>query len=155
MARLVKLTRGKFAVVDDSDFSEVSKHSWYAFSSKGLWYAARKAGLADTDYRYRSIIFMHKQLLNTNILVDHVDRDGLNNQRYNLRLATYGQNNANRTARGSSKYLGVQWDPSRQLWVARCKGVHLGRWSSEEAAAKAYDEFAVKVYGEFANCNFN
>ncbi len=153
MGKLIPLTRDKFAIVDDDDFAELSKYSWYAFSSKGLWYAARKAGLADTDYPYRSVIFMHKQVLNTSVLVDHADRNGLNNCRANLRKASYGQNNANRASRGTSIFLGVQWDAKRKLWAARCRGKYLGRYTNEEDAAKAYDNFAVEEYGDFANLN--
>lgn len=51
-------------------------------------------------------------------------------------------------------YLGVYWDKARQLWVAKCDGVFQGRFASEEAAAKAYDKFAIEQFGEFANLNF-
>lgn len=159
--RLIPLTRGKFATVDATDFAELSRHNWYAFHSKGIFYAARKAGQYDIDYAYRSVIFMHKQLLNTSSLVDHKDRNGLNNARSNLRTATYSQNNANKISRegSSSRYLGVIWDKSRNLWQAKLtfQGVthHLGRFEDEELAAKAYDQAALRFYGEFANMNFS
>lgn len=159
--RKIPLTRGKFATVDEADFAELSRHTWYAFTSKEHWYAARKAGRLDVDVPYRSVIFMHKQLLNTNSLVDHKDGNGLNNVRANLRPATYSQNNCNRNSRigSSSKFLGVIWDKSRSLWQAKLtyQGVvrHLGRFSSEEEAAKVYDAAAKQLYGEFANPNFS
>lgn len=154
MAKLIPLTRDKFAIVDDDDFAELARYSWYAFNAKGLWYAARKAGLNDTDYKYRDVIFMHKQILNTRELIDHQDRNGLNNIRNNLRSSSYRQNNCNRAARGSSIYLGVQWDKARKRWFARCDGKFLGRFTNETEAAKAYDNFAIEQYGEFANLNF-
>lgn len=156
MALLIPLTRDKFAIVDADDFAGLSVYNWYAFHSKGLWYAARKAGLKDTEYKYRDVIFMHKQLMNTSSLVDHANKNGLDNQRENLRSATYSQNNANRTSRpgSSSQYLGVRWDPTRQQWAARCRGKFLGRFSEESAAARAYDSYAVEEFGEFANLNF-
>lgn len=153
--RLIKLTRSKLAIVDEEDFVELSKYSWYAFSSKGLWYAARKAKRRDTDWKYREVIFMHKQLLNTRSLVDHVDRNGLNNCRNNLRPASYRQNGANCSPRGTSQYKGLTFDVARQKWQVRCAGVFLGRFNTEEEAAKAYDQFAVEEYGEFAYQNFS
>jgi hypothetical protein len=93
--------------------------------------------------------------------VDHINHNGLDNRRSNLRLATPSQNNANQRprqdARLTSKYKGVYYDKSRGRWAAtihvdgRTRG--LGRYDTEDAAAAAYDHAAAEVWGEFALLN--
>lgn len=94
--------------------------------------------------------------------VDHIDRNGLNNTRYNLRIATHQQNHANRTrerkAHRTSQYKGVYWDKSRDKWSATIhvngKTRALGRYEDEGEAARAYDKAAVSEWHEFARINF-
>ena len=99
------------------------------------------------------------------LLVDHKNRNTLDNTRGNLRPATDGQNHANAKkykghfgVAATSKFRGVSWDRERAKWAAcgrlNRKTFHLGRFASEEAAARAYDVWAVKAFGEFANQNF-
>lgn len=88
--------------------------------------------------------------------VDHRDHNGLNNKRSNLRVATNGQNQANR--RTSAQYRGIFKDRSGK-WVARIrqpvgKREYLGYFSDPEEAARAYDRAAVRIHGEFALLNF-
>jgi hypothetical protein len=90
--------------------------------------------------------------------VDHVDHNGLNNRRSNLRAATKAQNAANERKRPgcSSQYKGVVWHRNR--WQARIEigdeYRYLGRFVSEEEAARAYDAAAVTAWGQYANPNF-
>jgi hypothetical protein len=92
-----------------------------------------------------------------NIRVDHRDHNGLNCQEYNMRNCTHQQNSINRSAWGSSKYLGVAITRS-QTWSAKIKYNgechHIGTFSDEISAAHAYDEMARIHHGEFANLNF-
>lgn len=153
--KLIPLTHQKFAMVDDIDFEELSKYRWAAHRHKnGVWYAERTVS--------GKVILMHRYILNPpdGMLVDHKDRDGLNNQRTNIRLATRGQNNANRRAAitsQTSKFLGVAFEKDRQKWTARIRkngiGYRLGSFQSEREAAMAYNSAAVKFHGEFANLN--
>lgn len=91
--------------------------------------------------------------------VDHINGDGLDNRRSNLRLASMSQQQMNRTATGwgRSGYKGVTFHGATGLWMARCtkdgKCQTVYRKSVEEAA-KAYDQLARQTFGEFARLNF-
>ena len=93
--------------------------------------------------------------------VDHIDGDRSNNRIDNLRCVTHAQNMANSApARGSSsKYLGVYYDCSRALWAAEItkdyRKKYIGRYKTQEEAALAYDEAAIKIHGRYARLNFS
>lgn len=109
----------------------------------------------------RRTVFLHRLILERIIgrkperhdQTDHVDGDGLNNLRGNLRLATHAQNMANRKSR--HRYLGVS--PERNKWRAQItvdrKTRYLGHFPTQEAAALAYNSAAIEAHGEFANLN--
>jgi hypothetical protein len=91
--------------------------------------------------------------------IDHKDGDRLNNQKSNLRFATSSQNKVNRGARKDNRsgFKGVAWHKQNKNWTARLmidgKYQHLGSFSNKIDAAKKYNEFALKTYGEFAWLN--
>ncbi len=109
---------------------------------------------------------MHRQIMgvtNEKCDVDHKDRNGLNNQRSNLRICSRSNNSKNRTSRknSSSKYLGVHFHKQKgknSKWVAQIfvdgAPIYLGRFTIEADAARCYDVAALKYHGEFANLNF-
>jgi hypothetical protein len=92
--------------------------------------------------------------------VDHRNGDGLDNRRCNLRLCTRAQNcQSMKIAPGkASLFRGVTWHAASNSWRARIslvgKRLHLGLFSEERAAAKAYDDAAKELHGEFAILNF-
>ena len=101
---------------------------------------------------------MHRVIMNTPVGMetDHRDHNGLNNQKYNMRICTIAQNNYNRIPYGWSKYLGVshiEGHPIAQIRKER-KLFYLGFFKTEEDAAHAYDKKAIEFFGEFANLNF-
>lgn len=162
----IMLTLGKVALVDDADFEALSRFKWSADQFGEIFYARTKMSISGKSRWVR----MHRFLLNPPswAVVDHRDRNGLNNQRSNLRACTVKENNANRSARGVSKYKGVCRTQIRRLnksgelkvydyWQASIqvdnKSKVLGRFKQEDDAAKAYNEAALEKYGEFANLN--
>lgn len=154
--KLISLTQGQFSKVDDSDFIWLSVWKWRAFKVRGIYYAVRSVRIEGEN----RTIFMHRQIMNTPVgkETDHKDRDGLNNQRNNLRDCTHRQNNMNRKSFGSSKYVGVSYSKIQNKYIARIRingeQVFLGSFKNEIKAAHAYDEAAKIHHGEFANLNF-
>lgn len=146
--------KGKyFAQVDDADFDWLNQYNWCAHKEESGWYAVGKVD--------GKLVRMHRFILgitDPDILVDHTDHNGLNCQRNNIRSATHTQNCTNRTAYGSSKYLGVSLSTDKKAWQSNItidgKIQYLGRFKSEEEAARRYDKKAVELHGEFANLNF-
>lgn len=142
----------KQILVDDEDFEWLDKHSWVI---NGNGYAVSKIN--------QKIIRIHRLILNapSNLEVDHINGNRLDNQRSNLRLVTHQQNQWNRRIMpgGISKYKGVWWMKKQGYWRARIyknrKPIDLGYFDSEVNAAIAYDRMAKNFYGEFAKLNFN
>ena len=158
----IVLSKGKdVALVDDEDYEWLSQFKWYLLTSgvhTKLKYAFTKS---KNDYKAGAVA-MHRLIMNAakGQIVDHKDRDGLNNQRSNLRFASATQNQHNRPGSplSSSKYKGVYWSDENNGWVASIsvdyKNLVLGTFNVEEEAALAYDRKAREVQGEFAFLNF-
>ncbi len=166
--KTIPLTQGKFAIVDDEDFEELSKYKWYAQKATlaHLFYArrnVRKRLVIDGEIYWNSKwIFMHRHLMKgikQETFVDHADNDTLNNQKGNLREATVVENMRNRRSKGTStsKHKGVnQRGASGQFRAAIHVGdkiIALGTFETEEDAAVAYNIAAKKYHGAFANLN--
>lgn len=156
--KAVVLTRGLYAVVDDKDFARVSKFRWYARRSSGkldLWYAS-KAKTSECQHT-----LMHRFLCPDWPRIDHVDNNGLNNRRRNLRPASYRENNQNARKREGalSKYKGVTYERRYGTWIARIsvngRNKYLGSFPKEIAAARAYDRAAHHHFKAFARPNYS
>ncbi len=147
----IKLTQCKVALVDDNDFAWLNQWKWFAAKNKHNWHAQR--GRAPS-------LLMHRLILNPpeGYQCDHINGDGLNNQRSNLRICTNSQNQQNRIhVRGTSCFKGVYWyKPNRKWRSLICldgKHISLGCFDFEIAAAEAYNEAALKYFGQFARLN--
>jgi hypothetical protein len=157
MVKQIPLSRGVYAVVDDVDFAWLSQWKWHCTK---IGYAART--IRSKDGGKKKCIYMHRLIMDAQpgFEIDHIDGDTLNNQRGNLRQATYGQNKVNTGLRrtNTSGYKGVVWHKQCLKWKAEItinsKNRHLGLFSTKEEAAKAYDKAALENFGEFARLNF-
>jgi hypothetical protein len=149
----IPLTKSQHALVDLEDFKWINRHKWTAYYTGRKWYAGRtERGKA---------ILMHRQIMHARKgrIVDHIDGNGLNNCKCNLRFCNYGQNNCNRKAGGkSSQYKGVYFDKRRRKYYAtvqyRGEQLEFGPFENEIDAARAYDRAALEYHGEFAYLNF-
>lgn len=153
----LRISKGKMILIDDEDFEKVSQYNWIIRECKNTFYATALCG----KWKDRQYIHLHNLIMNPPVgfIVDHIDHNGLNNQKANLRSCTKMQNSKNRTGWGKSKYLGVskRINQSSISWKAEInaenKRKYLGVFKSEEAAAIAYNEAAKVLHGEFANLN--
>ena len=152
--KLIPLSQGKFAKVDDDDFDWLNQWKWYCLRG----YAVREYTV-NGQKRY---IRMHKEILRppVGMYSDHIDGDKANNQRQNLRVCTTAENMCNRgkQSNNTSGYKGVSWIEQTRKWRAQIwvnnKRIHLGVFSSPHDAATVYDVAAVKYHGEYAKTNY-
>lgn len=151
---------GNYAIVDDDDYNELNKFNWFAVKNlrknkDPVYYAKRDSGR----------ISMHRVVINCfdkSKDIDHVNHNGLDNRKENLRSCTRSQNSANSRHRpapiSGCTYKGVQQKPGGKNWRAFItldyKTEYLGTYNTAEDAAIAYDIKAIEIFGEFACLNF-
>lgn len=151
----VPLTRGYEAVIDACDVPIVKCYNWHVDAHKKHFYAAAGAVIDGKPTRIR----MHRLLSGADKgqYVDHIDGDGLNNRRDNIRVCRQRDNMRNRKmpTTNSTGYKGVWWDKRINCYRACIrvddKTMHLGRFDDPSEAHKAYCEAAEKYYGEYSN----
>ncbi len=145
-------------MVDDEDYDHLNSFRWHAHKGKSslTLYAISSIGKG-----------MHNELIKVpdGFVIDHIDRNGLNNQKNNLRIVTASQNQMNKTVKcgNHSKYRGVDINTIKskgRIYTyfrvgikLNNKHIHIGRYKDEKMAAKAYNEAAKKYHGEFAILN--
>lgn len=151
----IKLSTGEIAVCSGCDYEKLSIQEKWSQDTHGYPYF--------TDYSQgKKTIKLHNYLIGEipeGYVVDHINGNKLDNRRENLRIITTHMNNINRKGRnGSSVYKGVSYDSSRDKWISSIqingKTKHIGRFDSEEEAARAYDKESYMTYGEYAKLNF-
>ena len=155
----IPLTQGKLAIVDDADAQWLSRFRWHAVRIYKTYYAAT------TDPAARKRIYLHRAIMRPSegLEVDHINGNGLDNRRENLRICSHRDNlcNQRRQEGRDSLYRGVTLDKRaiKQVhpWLAQIKahGQHynLGRFATQESAALAYNNAARRFHGEFAQLN--
>ena len=149
----VALSNGLYAFVDVCDIPKVEGHRWYALRSRKTFYA--KASVK-SEHGKVGTIYMHRLISDAQrgMEVDHINMDGLDNRRENLRICTPSQNRCNigLTKANTSGVKGV--DRHKGKWRARIqvkgKKIELGSFDSIEDAASAYMAAAGEVHGEFS-----
>ena len=149
----ITLTKGYEAVIDASDVHLVEENNWCVLVGNGCVYATRLRLISGK----RQHFYMHRRIMGEplGLQIDHIDRNGLNNRRENLRCATASQNqqNACRQINNTSGFKGVSWHNASRKWMARIMmdghQHHLGIYDTPEAAHAAYREASARMHGEF------
>jgi len=149
---------GKYTLLyDEEDYEIIKDHKWRIKNVGKCFYAV-------TDIKYinkKITIRMHRLIMGfpEGMHIDHINHNGLDNRKCNLRECTGSQNNANQRNQigKSSKYKGVCFNKNRNKFVAAIKKdkkqKYLGIYISEIDAAKSYNKAAIEYFGEFANLN--
>ena len=154
--RKIKLTQGKYALVDDEDFDRVNQFKWWAIKSpSNNWRAVRQ--------KNRLNIYMHKFILGENSfkIIDHINGDSLDNRKSNLRYCSYSQNNMNSKIKShnTTGHKGVSFVRRVNKYRVQimCNKIryNLGYFKDINDAAKAYNAKALELHGEFARVNTN
>lgn len=152
----IELGNGMTTMVDDEDFEMLSRHRWYARKDRNIWYAVRSTS---NNVKFR----MHRIIANApnGILIDHINGDGLDNRKINLRFATNSQNQMNRkTSTSSCGFKGVVFcknkisKPWKSQIVINKSYCFLGYYHTCNEAAMAYDFAAITLFGERSSTNF-
>lgn len=154
IVKKIKLTKGKFTLVDNCDFKKLNQWKWYCTSHN---YAARRIAV---NKRKSKMLYMHRVILNIKdgFYVDHKNTNSLDNRRANLRICTKGQNQFNRTKSktNTSGYKGVSKTRSGK-WRAcisiNDKTKYLGVFAFKKDAALAYNKAALEYHKEFVKLN--
>ena len=156
----IQLTQGKVAIVDDEDYKYLNQWKWHTQESRpGKFYAARNISVNGK----KKIELMHRLILKldtTAIHVDHIDNDGLNNTRKNIRACnnTENQRNRSKSINNKSGFKGVSWHKLQKKYQAHISDnnsrlIYLGRFTCPIEAARAYNAAALIHHGEFARLN--
>jgi hypothetical protein len=150
--KLIPLTQGKSAIVDDEDFGYLNQFKWCFNNGYAITMESRKFN----NGKQRRI-YMHRVILNTpsDLEGDHVNRNRLDNRKENLRICTHKQNTQNHSILKSntSGYRGVHFLKSKNKWRVIIQNEFIGYFNNKKQAAKTYNIEALKRYGEFANLN--
>ena len=155
----IKIGKGLlWALIDDEDYDRINSMSWQIKRDHHTTYAKHVEINPDGS---TSNTLMHRLIISCppGSVIDHIDGNGLNNQRSNLRKCTNKQNSRNsESRRGTSIYKGVVYRKDVHKYRARIRvyyvGLHIGHYEEEITAAKAYDKAALYYFGEFARLNF-
>lgn len=165
--KIILLKHGSL-LLDDQDFTALAHLKWYSIVKGNSIYVRRNISRKEVAYKEckRTGLYIHQLILPSidGLRVDHIDGNGLNNQRSNLRLVTHKQNMWNASIARSNNTSGIKgvYQPLRmkkysKSWVARItvdyQDIHLGNFATKEEAARAYDKAAIHFYGEYARPN--
>jgi hypothetical protein len=143
----------KEVLIDDEDYDKIKKYHWYVRQSHGIFYANAQIMV---NYK-RTTFHIHKIIMNTKSVVDHINGNGLDNRKCNLRICTIKQNSTNlkKCKRNISGYKGVSAiaEKNSVKYIAQItynyKNIYLGLFDTAQKAHSAYCEASKKYHGEF------
>jgi hypothetical protein len=153
---LLTLTQGRYAIIDTTDYIWLNQWKWRASFDNGRWYARRQGRRSNGK---QAAVLLHRFIANVpqGMQGDHINGDGLDNRRCNLRVCTHGQNQQNRgpCKNNKSGYKGVYWNKADKTWVAQIradrKRYYLGSFDSAQSADKAYRAKSLLLHGTFSS----
>ena len=147
--REIKLSQGKVALVDKEDYDFLSQFNWN-FNGRYAKMTVNEGG------KYKTVL-MHSLIMNTpkGKVTDHINGDKLDNRKENLRIVSQKKNmwNGKGDKTNPSGYKGVTWYEPRKKWRVRVNREYVGLFDCKKEAAKAYNEKAKELQGEFAYLN--
>ena len=158
MTKQIPLTQDKVAIVDDDDYDELNKHKWSVLEKGNTYYAIRwmwSGGNQSGIYMHRAILGLMK---GDDKIVDHVNRNGLDNRQQNLRVVSHAINirNHNRHKHNTSGHNGVCWHKASGKWDARItvkdKQIHLGLYDTIKDAVEARRQGEIEHWGKICVC---
>lgn len=151
----IKLTQNQIALIDDDDLEKVSNHNWYSHKRTNKFYAESTIN--------KKHIHLHRFILgvnDSNIIIDHIDGNSLNNQKSNLRLCSFAENQMNKKPYKNapiSNIKGISFISATKKWRAQIqsskKKIYIGVFDDYKNAALAYNNKAIELHGNFANLN--
>lgn len=143
----ITLSNGMVALVDPEDFERVNRLKWCSTNKQGNTFYARNGNVK----MHRFILGLKKG----DSSVDHINRNGLDNRKSNLRFATQRENvwNRGKQKNTTSRFVGVYWDSEKKMWCSRIGRTFLCRTRIEVVAARVYNYWASNMRGEFAFLN--
>lgn len=160
----IALTQGKHALFDKNDYALIKKYKWYPHRSGNCWYATAHI----TKNGKESILQMHRLIMDApkGKQIDHINHNGLDNRRKNLRICTKAENIRYQLLRQkamsspfkgvakTSLFKGVQPKKKWRSYICvNSKLLHLGCFETETDAARAYNQAALKYFNQFAFLN--
>jgi hypothetical protein len=155
MAQL-RLSNGDTALIDDEDLDRVKHRTWHRHFSRGRY--SRVVTTFKNENGKTSYVMLHRLVFNAQKgqIVDHINGNTLDNRKSNLRIVTPGQSMCNRGADGGRRFKGITYAVGKyQACISHeGKDYYLGRFTTAEEAARAYDRKAMELHGEFARLNY-
>ena len=159
----IPLSRGLVALIDDEDYDLVNTYRWFARPGGSTFYGIANLTQARNGNSHRNLT-LHRLILGLPPrlpYVDHIDGNGLNNQKSNLRICTAAQNQYNRLLQknNTSGFKGVSWFPASKKWRCRIgvgakKRISLGLFDTPEEAYAAYCKASLVYHGEFSKTSY-
>lgn len=152
---MILIINNKEIIIDNEDFQKIYNYKWYIIKSNKIYYCIGRLP------NNRNLVRLHRLILSAlkGQTIDHINGNGLDNRKCNLRFCTTAQNrhNSSKTITGKCKYKGVSYVPKEEVYRAfiylNRKQIYLGRFKTEIEAAIAYNTKALELFGEYARIN--